>query len=113
MGVLIVPILALLIPLSRIRPPLYKWRARPRIFRWYGELRDVENLIDRDARGDTTNPGRVAKQLARLATIDSRVNLLVMPLAYANELYSLKLHIDRVRDKLLVVERDTKQLEAA
>ena len=39
-------ILALLLPLSRIVPPLYAFRVRSRIFRWYGQLRDIENRIE-------------------------------------------------------------------
>ena len=33
--------------------------------------------------------------------IEAKVNRLVVPLSYANELYTLKLHIDRVRAKVL------------
>jgi hypothetical protein len=109
MGVIIVPIIALLIPLSRILPPLYTWRVRSRVYRWYGQLREVEHDVDTVASGgdvdaprDTKEQAmRRAKQLARLADIEARVNHLVVPLSYADELYTLKLHIDRVRGKLL------------
>ena len=111
MGVILVPVIALLIPLSRILPPLYTWRVRSRVYRWYGQLREVESDVDaaavavaglteapRDAKG---NAALRAKQLARLADIEGKVNHLVVPLSYADELYTLKLHIDRVRAKLL------------
>ncbi len=109
MGVIIVPMLALLIPLSRILPPLYTWRVRSRVYRWYGQLREVENDVDTAASGsapdalrdDKARSARRAKQLARLADIETRVNHLVVPLSYADELYTLKLHIDRVRAALL------------
>jgi hypothetical protein len=35
-------ILAILLPLSRIVPPLYQFRIRSRVFRWYGQLRTIE-----------------------------------------------------------------------
>ena len=109
MGVIIVPIIALLIPLSRILPPLYTWRVRSRVYRWYGQLREVENEVDVTASGsDADQPHdakaqaeRRTKHLARLAHIEGKVNHLVVPLSYADELYTLKLHIDRVRGKLL------------
>ena len=41
----LVTIVAALIPLSRMLPPLYTFRIRSRIFRWYRRLRDVENDI--------------------------------------------------------------------
>jgi TRAP-type uncharacterized transport system substrate-binding protein len=109
MGVIIVPIIALLIPLSRVLPPLYTWRVRKRVYRWYGQLREVENDVDSEPaevdastkkRGGKAYNTRRARQLARLDDIETKVNGLVVPLSYANELYTLKLHIDRVRDKL-------------
>ena len=33
-------IIALLLPLSRVVPPLYEFRIRSRVFRWYARLRD-------------------------------------------------------------------------
>ena len=113
--VVIVPLLALLIPLSRILPPLYIWRVRSRVYRWYGQLREVEGavdgapasaLLDEEHDGtpralDAARAASRAKQLARLADIEARVNHLVVPLSYADELYTLKLHIDRVRAKVL------------
>jgi TRAP-type uncharacterized transport system substrate-binding protein len=126
MGVIIVPLLALLIPVSRILPPLYTWRVRSRVYRWYGQLREVENDVDNDppkdepeavkpAQAGKTRDTRRTKQLARLAIIEARVNHLVVPLSYANELYTLKLHIDRVRDKLLAASghRATRTNEVA
>ena len=121
MWVIIVPVIALLIPLSRILPPLYTWRVRSRVYRWYGQLREVESDVDATAVAnaqaamlpattDDDEPSapdpiarsaRRAKQLARLADIEAKVNHLVVPLSYANELYTLKLHIDRVRAKVL------------
>ncbi len=35
-------IIAILLPLSRIVPPLYEFRIRSRVFRWYGQLRAIE-----------------------------------------------------------------------
>lgn len=111
MGVVLVPLIALLIPLSRILPPLYSWRVRSRVYRWYGQLRAVETEIedgrsadpgpqDDGAAGSADREAKRGRHLARLDGIEAKVNRLVVPLSYANELYSLKLHIDRVRAKL-------------
>ncbi len=123
MWVIILPVIALLIPLSRILPPLYTWRVRSRVYRWYGQLREVESDVDAatvanvavdatapssttdknaiPARDPIAQSARHAKRLARLADIETKVNHLVVPLSYADELYTLKLHIDRVRAKVL------------
>lgn len=110
MWVVILPVIALLLPLSRILPPLYTWRVRSRVYRWYGQLREVESAVDGAAAGnsgeappeaDLDRSESRARQLARLADIEAKVNRLVVPLSYADELYTLKLHIDRVRAKVL------------
>jgi len=92
MWVALVSIIAILIPLSRVVPPLYEFRIRSRIFRWYGQLRAVEN-----AHGE-----RPADELAKeLDAIEARVEHVAVPLSYADELYSLRSHIALVRRRVL------------
>jgi hypothetical protein len=91
MWVALVSIIAILIPLSRVVPPLYEFRIRSRIFRWYGQLRAVEN-----AQGD-----RPPEELLRdLESIEVRVGQITVPLSYADELYALRSHINLVRRRL-------------
>ena len=92
MWVVLVSIVAILIPLSRVVPPLYQFRIRSRIFRWYKQLRAVE-----DEQG--TRPTDVL--LKELAEIEHNVEQVSVPLSYADELYSLRSHIHMVRKKLL------------
>jgi len=92
MWVVLVSIVAILIPLGRVVPPLYTFRIRSRIFRWYGRLRVVE-----DAQGK-----RPADELMKeLADIEQSVERVSVPLSYADELYSLRSHINMVRSKLV------------
>ncbi|HJV70594.1 TAXI family TRAP transporter solute-binding subunit, partial [Ideonella sp.] len=91
MWVALVSIVAILIPMSRVVPPLYEFRIRSRIFRWYGQLRAVEN--DQGRRG----PGELLKDLD---TIESKVENVTVPLSYADELYALRSHISLVRQRL-------------
>ena len=60
-------ILALLLPLSRIVPPLYAFRVRSRIFRWYGQLRDIENRIE--STGDNSGNSALLEELNRLLAV--------------------------------------------
>ena len=86
-----------LIPLSRVLPPLYEFRIRSRVFRWYGQLRDVEAQVgQRDP----------AELLAELDRIEGHVGQVTVPLSHADELYALRGHIQLVRRRL-------GQLEAA
>jgi len=87
----LVTIVAALIPLSRTLPPLYQFRIRKRIFRWYAQLREVEDAIDK----------RPANELLQdLNVIEERVANVSVPLSYADELYSLRSHIQMVRRRL-------------
>jgi hypothetical protein len=91
MWVVLLAIGAVLIPLTRIVPPLYEFRIRSRVFRWYGQLRAVEQARDRRPREEL---------LAELDDIDRRVSQVTVPLSYADELYALRSHIQAVRLRL-------------
>jgi TRAP-type uncharacterized transport system substrate-binding protein len=87
----LVTIIAVLIPLSRTLPPLYQFRIRSRIFRWYAQLRAVEDAVGQRP---------AAELLAELNAIELRVEGVSVPLSYADELYSLRSHIQMVGNRL-------------
>ena len=91
MWVVMVSIIAILIPLSRVVPPLYEFRVRSRIFRWYGQLRRLEDAIGGRPR---------AELLEDLDRLEARAEKISVPLSYADELYSLRSHINLVRRRL-------------
>jgi TRAP transporter TAXI family solute receptor len=93
--VLLVPLVVILIPLFRILPPLYAWQVRSRMNRWYGELKHLEHDLEED-RGEKPLSG----YLERLDRIEENVNGLKVPLAFTNELYTLRQHVDFVREKI-------------
>ncbi|MDE2427232.1 MAG: ABC transporter substrate-binding protein [Burkholderiales bacterium] len=98
MWVVIVALGALFLPLSKIIPPLYVWRIRSRVYRWYGQLRIVEHAIEElvpEHRAQT-----IARQLRRLDEIEEKVNQISIPLSYAEELYDLRSHIHFVRTRV-------------
>ena len=91
--VVIVPIVALTIPLMRIVPAFYSWRVRSKVFRWYGELRAIEA---RQALPDVDDATRRAEAM-RLAEIERSVARLDIPLAYYHEVHLLRAHIEMIR----------------
>ncbi|MDP4300052.1 TAXI family TRAP transporter solute-binding subunit [Leptothrix discophora] len=96
MWVVLVSIVAVVIPLSRIVPPLYTMRIRSRIFRWYGTLRDIEER----ASDAALTPEAVTGLEDELKALDARVERLPVPLSHAEELYALRSHIQLVRRRL-------------
>ena len=96
--VVVVALAALVIPLSKIVPPLYVWRIRSRVYRWYGQLRAVEQALE---NADPAHCDEVrADLLRRLDDIEARVNHISIPLAYADALYGLRSHINFVRQRV-------------
>jgi TRAP transporter TAXI family solute receptor len=93
--VLLVPLIAVAIPVMRVFPGVYAWRVRMRVFRWYRELRSLESEAEQGLA-----PEHVRALLARLDAIQEGVNRTRVPLSYSDYLYNLKLHIDMVRARL-------------
>ena len=91
MWLALLSIIAVLIPLTRVVPPLIELRIRSRVYRWYGRLRAIEGATG-------TRPA--AKLLTELDDIETRVAQIRVPLSYADELYALKSHIQFVRRRL-------------
>lgn len=87
-------IVAVLLPLGKIAPPLYAFRVRSRVFRWYGQLRALEERWE-------AGSAQTSELLEELKTLENRVEKVIVPLSYADELYALRNHIELVRQKLL------------
>jgi hypothetical protein len=92
--VLLIPIVAVAFPLLRLVPSIYGWSMRRRIFRLYGELKMIE--LDSDAYG----PSATEDMLTRLERLEERADHLRVPRAFATLLYTLRIHIGLVRDRL-------------
>ncbi|MDY7538327.1 TAXI family TRAP transporter solute-binding subunit [Undibacterium sp. RTI2.1] len=98
MWVVIVALGALILPLSKIIPPLYVWRIRSRVYRWYGQLMMVEQAIDNVSPDQRQQV--FSDQLKMLDEIEEKVNRISIPLSYAVELYGLRSHINFVRKRV-------------
>lgn len=86
-------LIAVMLPLSRVVPPLYQLRVRSRVFRWYGHLREIED----DMEAGRATPEELRERLTRL---EHRVEKVSVPLSYADELYALRNHIQLVRRRV-------------
>ena len=86
-------LIAVLLPLSRVVPPLYEFRIRSKVFRWYAELRTIEDRSEQHSN-------EVSDLLAEMNALDERVGKITVPLSYADELYALRNHIELVRRKI-------------
>ena len=84
----------MLLPLSRVVPPLYTYRVRQRVFRWYARLQAVEARMNED----DADPSELLNELDELDRVASQITV---PLAHADELYALRSNIEKTRRRLL------------
>ena len=92
--IMLIPLVALLFPLVKLAPPVYRWRMRSRIYNWYTILQGVE----KDLRDGRIND--LSHHLEQLSGMEQELAELEVPLSYMQELYNLQLHIDLVRRRL-------------
>jgi hypothetical protein len=85
-----------LVPLIGILPWLYTWRNRSKYYRWYRELRELEEELKEHQR-----PERVEDYHTRLDRIEEGVSRIHVSVAFYDEVFILKEHIEMVRQKLI------------
>ncbi len=100
MFVLLLPIIALLIPLLRVAPAIYSWRVRSKVFRSYGELKFLEDDLKHHF-----DPAKLADYRRRLDALDEEAAELHVPLGFTDLVYTLREHVNLVRRILDKKER--------
>lgn len=94
--VLLLPAIAVAIPVTRSIPPLLRWWRNSRIYRWYGRLKEIE--IELEGSHDQAS---LANMLTRLDEIERAISGMRLPLAYAANLYNFRTNIHFVRQRVL------------
>jgi len=102
MKIMLLPLIALLYPLFKIIPQVYRWRMRSRIYRWYARLESVDPKV---GRGNVNS--QINEYLDELDQIEDQVAKISVPLAFSEDLYHFRLHIEMLRSKLkLMTDKD-------
>jgi TRAP transporter TAXI family solute receptor len=102
--VLLFPLIALLIPLSKILPPTYRWSVRKRIYNWYEELQ----IVDQSA-SEIVTEDNLELCLANLDKIETEIKEVEVPLSYAYELYVLRQHVDLLARQISAREKEAEK----
>lgn len=95
MLVLLIPVFAVLIPISKSLPDMYAYRMRARIAHWYTEMRHLEHEI---AQGLT--PEQTGALSDRLDDIEASIHAEKIPALDSDAYYQLRHAVDLVRDRL-------------
>jgi len=93
--ILLLPLVAVFLPLFKLMPLLYRWRMRARIYRWYSKLRAFDPQRHKEEATES-----LQAYLVELEGIEEKVSNISVPLSFSEELYHLRMHIDLVRSKL-------------
>jgi TRAP-type uncharacterized transport system substrate-binding protein len=99
---IVLPVALVVLPLLRIIPWLYTRRNRSKFYHWYGELKYLESEVT-----DNQQPERIPDYRTRLDQIEYAVNKVNVPMAFYNEIYTLREHIDFVRGKISRLIQDS------
>ena len=91
----VVTAIAIGLPLFRYLPAAYEWHIRRRLLYWYGQLKTLEDSIERDQSSNDQVATRAA-----VDKIEEAVSHTRFPLGFANQVYDLRGHIDIVRRRL-------------
>lgn len=100
--VMLIPVIVLMMPLLRAAPPIMRWRTRRKIYRWYSDLREIDQQLV------TGMPAsEVDVELARIRDIENQVAHIDVPLSYMEEFYHLRLHIEMLEHDLIELKART------
>jgi len=93
--ILLLPLVAVVLPLFKLMPLIYRWRMRSRIYRWYSKLRAFDPERHKEEATE-----RLREYLVKLEGIEAKVSNISVPLSFSEELYHLRMHIDMLRSRL-------------
>lgn len=95
LAIIFVPLIAILYPALQLYGRVYNWVMASRISSLYRELRTVENEAESEVA-----PLSYEEAMEKLDDIAYRVSMLSVPKKYAGAVYTLRAHLDYVRNHL-------------
>ncbi|MGG5873280.1 TAXI family TRAP transporter solute-binding subunit [Pseudomonas peli] len=104
--ILAIPLLVLLFPLFKAVGPIYQWRIRARIYRWYKHLREIDQQLYKGKL-----PSDLDAEIARLERLEDELARVEVPLSYSSELYQLHMHLRYMIERLNALKQ--RQLTAS
>ncbi|MCY1356091.1 TRAP transporter solute receptor, TAXI family [compost metagenome] len=100
--ILAIPLLVLLFPLFKAVGPIYQWRIRARIYRWYKHLREIDQQLYQGKL-----PSDLNAEISRLEHLEDELARVEVPLSYSSELYELHMHLRYMIERLQAYQRRT------
>jgi len=105
--IMLLPLITLLLPLTKIGPPIYVWRTRFKIYRWYRILHAIDQVHKRGL-----SPKTIDADIARVRALEKELTEIHVPLSYMTEFYDLHIHISYVLRRLQEMAEKRRRAEA-
>jgi len=103
--IMLIPLIAILLPLFKGAFPLYRWSIRFKIFRWYAMLRQIDSEIDGIADLEA-----IKAEIQKMKSLQKElIEQVSVPLSYMGEFYGLRMHIRLVLKRLEEREQEVKE----
>ena len=96
MLLILIPLLAVAIPVMKTIPDILDWRHKNRLFRKYEDLLQLERVL----REKQLNPQEIADATSQLNSIEQDISGSKFPLDFSDKIYTLRQHVDYVRAQL-------------
>lgn len=94
--IMLLPLIIFAIPLFKIVPPTFRWRARRKIYTWYTQVQAADLALSTPCGAEELD-----RLLAELDRVEEQVRQIRIPPAHSESHFHLRSHIDLVRAKLL------------
>lgn len=94
--IILVPLLAIAIPVLKTIPSLLDFKEKNRLYRRYGVLLDLE----RDLRARQLNASEILEASAKLDQVEQDISEMKFSLDFSDRIYTLRQHVDYVRGQL-------------
>lgn len=93
--IMLIPLITLLLPIFKGFMPLYRWRIRSKIYKWYKKLDTIDQEFNTEKKEALQSLAKEVELLQK--EIKEHVDV---PLAYMSEYYMLKTHVDFVHQQI-------------
>ena len=93
---ILIPLLAVAIPVLKAIPSLLEWRQKNNLFRRYGVLLDLERAL----REKQLSPEQLQRATVQLDDIEKDISASKFSVEFSDRIYTLRQHVDYVRAQL-------------
>ncbi len=103
--IFLIPLITLLLPFFKGFLPVYRWRIRYKIYKWYGNLSEIDKNIEK------MKISQIEETIKKISKLEKEIKEQTnIPLSYMGEYYNLQVHIDliikKINDRKILLEKN-------